>query len=236
MNRDSRARILRRLHSAGPEISTHHHTPVTDVRPRMSARAGQTLLRETLIQNRAQVIDCTPTTLKDRLSSLQREYRWQNVIVGTHPLFTEIGLEESLSDCTVTTYQQAYESLKDTLFDTADAGVTTVQAAIADTGTLVVMPNEQEPRMLSLAPPVHIAILEPDCPIYANFDSLVAEAPWDTATMPSNILLISGPSKTADIQQTLAYGAHGPRELVVLMLSDEPSHPAKKADLSVDFE
>jgi L-lactate dehydrogenase complex protein LldG len=36
--------------------------------------------------------------------------------------------------------------------------------------------------------------------------------------LPTNALLISGPSKTADIQQTLAYGAHGPRELVVLIV------------------
>ena len=39
--------------------------------------------------------------------------------------------------------------------------------------------------------------------------------------MPTNALLISGPSKTADIQQTLAYGAHGPKELVLLLLQAE---------------
>ena len=38
--------------------------------------------------------------------------------------------------------------------------------------------------------------------------------------LPTNALLISGPSKTADIQQTLAYGAHGPKELIVLILQD----------------
>ena len=39
--------------------------------------------------------------------------------------------------------------------------------------------------------------------------------------LPTNALLISGPSKTADIQVTLAYGAHGPKELVVLLIGDE---------------
>ena len=39
--------------------------------------------------------------------------------------------------------------------------------------------------------------------------------------MPTNALLISGPSKTADIQQTLAYGAHGPKELIVLVINAE---------------
>ena len=42
-----------------------------------------------------------------------------------------------------------------------------------------------------------------------------------TTNMPTNALLITGPSKTADIQQTLAYGAHGPSELVVLIVNDK---------------
>jgi len=45
------------------------------------------------------------------------------------------------------------------------------------------------------------------------------EQGWAGA-MPTNALLVSGPSKTADIQQTLAYGAHGPKELLVLILQD----------------
>jgi L-lactate dehydrogenase complex protein LldG len=45
--------------------------------------------------------------------------------------------------------------------------------------------------------------------------------------MPTNALLISGPSKTADIQQTLAYGAHGPKELVLLLIQAEGAAPAE---------
>ena len=48
------------------------------------------------------------------------------------------------------------------------------------------------------------------------FDAMT-EARW-AAGLPTNALLVSGPSKTADIQQTLAYGAHGPKELIVLMV------------------
>ena len=44
--------------------------------------------------------------------------------------------------------------------------------------------------------------------------------------MPTNIILVSGPSKTADIQLTLAYGAHGPRDMVVLAVLPENIDPA----------
>jgi L-lactate dehydrogenase complex protein LldG len=74
----------------------------------------------------------------------------------------------------------------------------------------------EEPRTLSLVPPVHFVIVDAG-QLYADFATLINEQQWHNK-MPTNILLISGPSKTADIQQTLAYGAHGPEKLVVLLL------------------
>ncbi|WPC72130.1 LUD domain-containing protein [Aeromonas hydrophila] len=52
-----------------------------------------------------------------------------------------------------------------------------------------------------------------------NLAGLVAAGRWQQA-MPTNLLLVSGPSKTADIQQTLAYGAHGPSRLLVVLVED----------------
>lgn len=68
---------------------------------------------------------------------------------------------------------------------------------------------------MSLVPPVHFALLEAD-QIVDNPVGVDGKEHW-AQSMPTNALLISGPSKTADIQQTLAYGAHGPKELVVLL-------------------
>ena len=55
--------------------------------------------------------------------------------------------------------------------------------------------------------------------IHPTFFDAIRLENWG-ASLPTNALLISGPSKTADIQQTLAYGAHGPKELVVLLLEE----------------
>jgi len=115
----------------------------------------------------------------------------------------------------VQSYGETLEAFKHTLFHQVDAAITDVRAAIAETGTLVLWPDRHQPRSQSLVPPVHIALLNA-ADVYNSFAELMAGQQW-CAGMPTNALLISGPSKTADIQQTLAYGAHGPRELVVII-------------------
>lgn len=107
---------------------------------------------------------------------------------------------------------------KDELFDACQAGITHCAGAIADTGTLVLLPDGGEPRTISLVPPCHIALLAAST-IADNLAGLVATGRWQQA-MPTNLLLVSGPSKTADIQQTLAYGAHGPSRLLVVLVED----------------
>ena len=111
-----------------------------------------------------------------------------------------------------------FASWKDELFDACQAGITHCAGAIADTGTLVLLPDSGEPRTLSLVPPCHIALLAAST-IADNLAGLVDAGRWQQA-MPTNLLLVSGPSKTADIQQTLAYGAHGPSRLLVVLVED----------------
>jgi L-lactate dehydrogenase complex protein LldG len=128
------------------------------------------------------------------------------------------GLDAALAGLQIRRFDQPLEQWKGELFDRIDAGVTAADAGIADTGTLVLVPGPHEPRTLSLVPAVHIAVLMASR-LYASLPAaLRALSPQDD--MPSNLLLISGPSKTADIQQTLAYGAHGPKELVIVLVND----------------
>lgn len=128
-------------------------------------------------------------------------------------------LSNSHYDISLTPYNQPIESFKQQLFNEIEASFTEAQAAIAETGTLVLLPTPDEPRLMSLVPPFHVVLLR-ESTLLNNFSELVAHQQWSTRGMPTNALLISGPSKTADIQQTLAYGAHGPKELIVLVVKD----------------
>ena len=116
-------------------------------------------------------------------------------------------------------YDQPIEGWQDQLFDGVDASLTLARSAVAETGSLILWPTPAEPRLMSLVPSLHFVLLDAHT-IHADLYSAMTHEGW-AGIMPTNALLISGPSKTADIQQTLAYGAHGPRELVVLLRSAE---------------
>jgi L-lactate dehydrogenase complex protein LldG len=112
-------------------------------------------------------------------------------------------------------YEKDIEQLKEMVFN-VDAGITSAAGAIAETGALILWPTEKEPRLMSIVPPIHIAVLQAD-KIYNSLSEVMQKENW-SAKMPSNVVLVSGPSKTADIEMTLAFGVHGPKELIVLIL------------------
>jgi L-lactate dehydrogenase complex protein LldG len=112
-------------------------------------------------------------------------------------------------------YDRPVAQWRDELFDTIDASITSARSAIADTGSLVLWPDANEPRLMSLVPPIHFVLLDP-ARMHANLLAAMLAEHWASG-MPTNAVVISGPSKTADIQQVLAYGAHGPREVIVLL-------------------
>ncbi|MDF3838946.1 lactate utilization protein C [Cupriavidus basilensis] len=118
---------------------------------------------------------------------------------------------------TALSYDRPIEAWKAELFDTVDAGFTVARSGIAATGTLILAPDAQTPRTVSLVPPLHIALVYADT-LHPDLHAAARAERW-SAGMPTNLVLVSGPSKTSDIQQTLAYGAHGPRELWVIIVT-----------------
>ena len=108
------------------------------------------------------------------------------------------------------------ENWKNEFFADIDAGFTASLCGIAHTGTIMQVSSPEEPRSQSLVPPVHFCLFD-TAKMYDTFHAALHGEKL-AENMPTNIILVSGPSKTADIQLTLAYGAHGPRDLAVLAI------------------
>lgn len=100
-----------------------------------------------------------------------------------------------------------------------DVGVTDVQAGVAETGSLVCVVGPGNGRGLSLVPPVHIALVRVSDLVADLIDLWAPHGPIDIGAS-SNTVLITGPSKTADIEGVLITGVHGPREVHILLIED----------------
>jgi L-lactate dehydrogenase complex protein LldG len=98
-------------------------------------------------------------------------------------------------------------------------GLTGAFAAVAETGTLILVSGAERPTTLNFLPDTHVVVL--------HRDQIVGpyEAAWDrlreTGAMPRTVNFVSGPSRTADIEQTIQLGAHGPRRLHIVLVGDD---------------
>jgi len=94
-------------------------------------------------------------------------------------------------------------------------GVTGAFAALADTGGLVLVSGPGRGRLVSLLPPVHIAVVD-ERRLRPSLAALLAEEPG-LLDAGSNVVMIAGPSRTADIEMTLTHGVHGPTDVHVIL-------------------
>ena len=222
---NARERILAKLiaapiqHKAEPDIAAWYATH----RSVESAAEKAARFRHFIELAHAEVHAVTPANWLATVREVLRTRGIDKLLVAEGTPHGESALDDLPRqgvECQI--YDMAIEAWKTEMFNATPASLTAARAAIAETGTLILWPDALEPRLMSLVPPVHIVLLDARQIYNTFFEAMNAEGWADTQTrgLPTNALLISGPSKTADIQQTLAYGAHGPKELIVLMLEE----------------
>ena len=104
-------------------------------------------------------------------------------------------------------------------------GLSMAYAGVAETGTLVMRSGADTPTSLNFLPDVHMAVIRAG-DIEASYEDVwaklrAAAATKDGPVMPRTVNWITGPSRTADIEQTILLGAHGPRKLVILLVDEK---------------
>jgi len=107
-------------------------------------------------------------------------------------------------------------------------GITSAEYALADTGSLVLFSGAEESRLVSLLPPAHIAVV-PLNRLLTDLNELLAMVPLP-AERSSAMVIITGPSRTADIEQILVRGVHGPGRITVILVDapfEAPLAPPK---------
>ena len=105
----------------------------------------------------------------------------------------------------------------------ADIGITEADCAVAETGSVVVVPGKGLSRLVSLVPPVQLALVRPQDVVETIDDLLLlrlVEYHRRGGDMGSYLNFITGPRHTADIEQTIVVGVHGPREVDKLLIEE----------------
>jgi L-lactate dehydrogenase complex protein LldG len=144
------------------------------------------------------------------------------VLLGCGPLVDRLELSTKLPALGVEVVRVSEckeETCRDPFF-AADIGISGVDYLIAESGTIVVRSRPREPRSLSLLPPVHIAVAGRDRVLADLFDLFETGLADASGLLPSCITLITGPSKTGDIELRLVTGVHGPGEVHVVLVGN----------------
>lgn len=160
----------------------------------------------------SQLSDVLPVILR-----LIEEKKARRILLGRHALFDELGLADALrqAGCEVIAVAELTATSCREPFFQADIGVSVPDYLVAETGTIAMPCSPAEPRSVSLLPPVHIVLAEKKR-ILADLFDLFARFPA-AGPLPSCLTLITGPSKTGDIELRLVTGVHGPGEVHVIL-------------------
>ena len=149
----------------------------------------------------------------EAVDGILREVGAQAVVANHEPPLA--GLEQRWPDCEWHVVGQTEGDLR-AFCARADVGLSGAEAGLAETGSIIVYSGSEKSRLATLLPPVHVAMVAVSCLTSDLFTWTAGRA----GDMPANVVLISGPSKTADIEFTLTLGVHGPGRLIVVLYDD----------------
>ena len=153
--------------------------------------------------------------------------RAKHVVRSTEDIFKRVNVDGALRRSGISPTvlaagrSRGRSALKGLAFD-ADLGITGVTYAIAETGSCVVTPRRGVARLASLAPPAYVALVEAD-QVLGSLDDYFALTRLayqkSRGRVPNYVNFISGPSRTADIEQTLTIGVHGPGVVHMVLIA-----------------
>lgn len=235
----SRTEILGRIRRAlaSPALEHHHgHQPeTTDIRKLFASDYQDPSLVErfrtefSLVSGEMAV--CTDSeSVIDTIRDLIQSSNFATVAISQHPLCRRLQLEEKLKaelpqihfvNETMDSESSFERSQLRERLSRVELSVTGTEYLIADIGTIVTLSNPQASREISLLPAAHLVLATPD-QIYPNMAELFREIHEKHGdTLPGSALtLITGPSRTADIEKVLIKGVHGPTRLLAIILDE----------------
>ena len=209
-------------HAGGPRAGS---LPTLTVLPEQIARpwlpdGGETpeasldLLVKNLAALRAAVLRVAdPAAAAVTVAALAHERAWRRVAWHAHPLVAPVA---AALPCE--THLVGPADFDKNVLESCDAGITSCETLVAQTGSILVSSRTCGGRAISILPHVHVVIATVDQVVGTLADGLHAAKQRHGGHLPSMLSFITGPSRTGDIERILVLGAHGPKELLVVLV------------------
>jgi len=212
MNDDSKKTVLENIRSSlerRPEDRIPPRPAILDPRRPGSQQEELDLLLAEIEKLSGVVRRVSPEQVDEALVSLVKEMEVKKATLWPTSGLAQLRLEGRLRSLGVEIISPCADKHEMAL---CDLGVTEVDFALPETGTLALLSSAQKPRAVSLLPRVHLAVLKPGA-LRADLHQVFAEVKDH-----HYLIFITGPSRTADIELTVALGVHGPKNLYVWAL------------------
>lgn len=159
-----------------------------------------------------------PTVALDQVISLIQAQQTGDILTWDEAELPVAGLSARLRAANIRAVQPC-DALDRQMLAGISVGVTGTVAGLADTGSIIVTSGPTRARSTSLLPTIHLALLRV-ADLYPDLPTWMAQQGSNLLPTTANLVIITGPSRTADIELNLVIGVHGPREIHVILIDE----------------
>lgn len=168
-------------------------------------------MKQKMSDNKYIVEESTREKLEDKVNEITQNYGYESLLYGESLGLDLTKIKANRKIC----FNQEIENLRSEVFH-SDFSIIHASYGVSSHGVALVLSSKEQPRMLSLAPKLCIVLLKKEriVPSLSEALNLVKQ---ENEVLPSNILFIAGPSRTADIELITVFGVHGPQKAHIIL-------------------
>ncbi|MFQ6342874.1 LutC/YkgG family protein [Campylobacter sp. VTCC 70190] len=201
----SKANILAHLKNARKETNFTRLDSIDPIEHIQTADDMLSEMKQKMSDNKYIVENATKETLEEKINEIITKYNFKKMLYGTN---LDLNLDQIKAEEKIC-FDKEIENLRHEVFH-SDFSVIHARAGISSHGVALVPSSKEQPRMLSLAPKLCIVLLKKENVVKSLSEALNL-IKKENEVLPTNILFIAGPSRTADIELITVFGVHGPQ-------------------------
>ncbi|HEF9066980.1 TPA: lactate utilization protein C [Campylobacter coli] len=201
----SKEKILSALNEAYEAKDFTYQASIDPVEHIQTTQDMLTEMKQKMSDNKYIVENATKDTLEEKINEIITKYNYKKMIYGT-----DLGLDlNKIQAEEKICFDKEIENLRYEVFH-SDFSIVHARAGVSSHGVALIPSSKGQPRMLSLAPKLCIVLLKKE-DIVKSLSEALNLVKKENEILPTNILFIAGPSRTADIELITVFGVHGPQ-------------------------